>query len=323
MLPNIEKPHWNESTAQVNQGYADIAASIQRVTEDSILKMARHAHEQTGSANLCMAGGVALNSVANGRIARETPFQNVFIQPAAGDSGGALGAALYAYHVLLGKPRKFTLEHAYWGKSYTPDQIQRAIDEHGFPYERLEDPERRASLMVEDILRGKVISLFQDRFEWGPRALGNRSILADPRRAEMKDTVNATIKYREPFRPFAPVVLEERAPEFYAGIADPQTQYPLRYMLMVYPTVDGQGEKIQAVTHESGTGRLQSIRREWNPLYYRTIELFGEATGVPVLLNTSFNLRGEPIVNTPENALNTFRKSELAALYMDDYVVRK
>jgi carbamoyltransferase len=323
MLPNTEKPHWNESTAQVNQGYADIAASIQRVTEDSILKMARHAHEQTGSANLCMAGGVALNSVANGRIARETPFQNVFIQPAAGDSGGALGAALYAYHVLLGKPRKFTLEHAYWGKSYTPDQIQRAIDEHGFPYERLEDPERRASLMVEDILRGKVISLFQDRFEWGPRALGNRSILADPRRAEMKDTVNATIKYREPFRPFAPVVLEERAPEFYAGIADPQTQYPLRYMLMVYPTVDGQGEKIQAVTHESGTGRLQSIRREWNPLYYRTIELFGEATGVPVLLNTSFNLRGEPIVNTPENALNTFRKSELAALYMDDYVVRK
>ena len=323
MLPNTEKPHWNESTAQVNQGYADIAASIQRVTEDSILKMARHAHKQTGSANLCMAGGVALNSVANGRIARETPFQNVFIQPAAGDSGGALGAALYAYHVLLGKPRKFTLEHAYWGKSYTPDQIQRAIDEHGFPYERLEDPERRASLMVEDILRGKVISLFQDRFEWGPRALGNRSILADPRRAEMKDTVNATIKYREPFRPFAPVVLEERAPEFYAGIADPQTQYPLRYMLMVYPTVDGQGEKIQAVTHESGTGRLQSIRREWNPLYYRTIELFGEATGVPVLLNTSFNLRGEPIVNTPENALNTFRKSELAALYMDDYVVRK
>jgi carbamoyltransferase len=177
--------------------------------------------------------------------------------------------------------------------------------------------------MVDDILAGKVISLFQDRFEWGPRALGNRSILADPRRADMKDTVNATIKYREPFRPFAPVVLEERAPDFYAGIDDPGSQYPLRYMLMVYPTVDGQGEKIQAVTHENGTGRMQTVRRDWNPLYYRTIELFGEATGVPVLLNTSFNLRGEPIVNTPENALNTFSKSELAALYMDEYVVRK
>jgi carbamoyltransferase len=323
MLPNTEKPHWSEATALVNQGYADIAASIQRVTEDTILKMAHYAYERTGSPNLCMAGGVALNSVANGRIARETPFKNVFIQPAAGDSGGALGAALYAHHVLLGLPRKFTLEHAYWGKSYTPDQIRRAIDERGFQIERVEDPERRASLMVDDILAGKVISLFQDRFEWGPRALGNRSILADPRRADMKDTVNATIKYREPFRPFAPVVLEERAPDFYAGIDDPGSQYPLRYMLMVYPTVDGQGEKIQAVTHENGTGRMQTVRRDWNPLYYRTIELFGEATGVPVLLNTSFNLRGEPIVNTPENALNTFSKSELAALYMDEYVVRK
>jgi carbamoyltransferase len=323
MLPNAEKDHWNEATARINQGYADIAASIQRVTEETILKMARHAFECTGAVNLCMAGGVALNSVANGRIARETAFQNIFIQPAAGDSGGALGAALYAYHVLLGKPRKFTLEHAYWGKSYTPDQILAAIDERGFQYERVEDPERRASLIVDDILAGKVISLFQDRFEWGPRALGNRSILADPRRAEMKDTVNATIKYREPFRPFAPVVLEERATDFYAGIDDPTTQYPLRYMLMVYPTNNGQGEKIQAVTHESGTGRLQSVRREWNPLYYRTIEMFGQATGVPVLLNTSFNLRGEPIVNTPENALNTFSKSELASLYMDDYVVRK
>ena len=323
MLPNPAKPHWNEATARVNQGYADIAASIQLVTEETVLKMAHYAHQRTGSPNLCMAGGVALNSVANGRLARETPFKNIFIQPAAGDSGGALGAALYTYHVLLGQPRRFTLEHAYWGQAYTAEQIQAAIQARGYPFERVEDPEQRAAMMVDDIRAGKVISLFQDRFEWGPRALGNRSILADPRRAAMKDTVNATIKYREPFRPFAPVVLEERATEFYAGIDDPKTNYPLRYMLMVYPTIDGQGEKIQAVTHESGTGRLQSVRREWNPLYYRTIELFGEATGVPVLLNTSFNLRGEPIVNTPENALNTFSKSELAALYMDEYVVRK
>jgi carbamoyltransferase len=323
MLPNLKKSHWNEATACINQGYADIAASIQHVTEETMLKMARYAFERTGSPNLCMAGGVALNSVANGRIARETPFKNIFIQPAAGDSGGALGSALYAYHILLGKPRAFTLEHAYWGQAYTQDEIHSAITADGYSFQRIEDPEQRAAMMVEDILAGKVISLFQGRFEWGPRALGNRSILADPRKAAMKDTVNATIKYREPFRPFAPVVLEERAGEFYAGLSDPAAMYPLRYMLMVYPTVDGQGEKIQAVTHESGTGRLQSVRREWNPLYYRTIELFGEATGVPVLLNTSFNLRGEPIVNTPENALNTFSKSELAALYMDQYVVRK
>jgi len=292
------------------------------VTEDTVLRMAQHAHQLSGSKRLCMAGGVALNSVANGRIARETPFEQVFIQPAAGDSGGALGAALYAYHVLLGQPRKFVMEHAYWGKAYSPDQIHAAASAAGRSFETEPDIERRAARIVDDLLAGKVIGLYQGRFEWGPRALGNRSILADPRRAEMKDVVNETIKYREPFRPFAPVVLEERAAEFYEGLNDPG-QYPLRYMLMVYPTRPGQGELIQAVTHEGGSGRLQTVRREWNPLYYRVIELFGEATGVPVLLNTSFNLRGEPIVNTPENALNTFHKSELSALYMDEIVVRK
>ena len=178
-------------------------------------------------------------------------------------------------------------------------------------------------LIVDDLLAGKVVSLYQGRFEWGPRALGNRSILADPRSGRMKDKVNDTIKYREPFRPFAPVVLEERAADFYEGIEGAADLYPLRYMLMVCPTKDGQGEKIQAVTHEGGSGRLQTVRREWNPLYYRAIELFGEATGVPVLLNTSYNLRGEPIVNTPENALNTFQKSELDTLYMEQFVVRK
>jgi carbamoyltransferase len=172
-------------------------------------------------------------------------------------------------------------------------------------------------------LAGKVIGLFKERFEWGPRALGNRSILADPRRAEMKEIVNARIKFREPFRPFAPVILEERATDYYECLKDPTRHYPLRYMLMVYNTKDGQGEKIQAVTHQGGTGRLQTVRREWNPLYYRTIELFGEATGIPVLLNTSFNLRGEPIVTTPANALNTFGKSDLDTLYMDGFVVRK
>jgi carbamoyltransferase len=321
--PKKDHPKWDETTAKRNQHYANIAASIQFVTEETMLKMANYAHQRTGLKKLCMAGGVALNSVANGRILRETPFEEVYIQPAAGDSGGAVGAALYVYHVLLGKPRKFIMEHAYWGQAYSAQETKSAIEATGRSYQRIEDPGRRAEMMVEDMLAGKVIGLFQDRFEWGPRALGNRSILADPRRAEMKNIVNARIKFREPFRPFAPVVLEERASEFYAGVGDPARNFPLRYMLMVCPTRDGCGEQIQAVTHEGGTGRVQTVARETNPLYYRAIELFGQATGVPVLLNTSFNLRGEPIVTTPANALNTFGNSDIDTVYIDDFVVRK
>jgi carbamoyltransferase len=321
--PKKNHPQWDETTARLNQHYADIAASIQYVTEETMLKMANYAYQRTGLTKLCMAGGVALNSVGNGRIMRETPFKDVYIQPAAGDSGGALGAALYVYHVLLGQPRKFVMEHAYWGKSYMPDEVQSAIETTDRSFQRIEDPERRAEMMVDDMLSGKVIGLFQDRFEWGPRALGNRSILADPRQAEMKEIVNARIKFREPFRPFAPVILEERTAEYYAGLENPARNYPLRYMLMVYPTKDGFGDRIQAVTHQGGTGRIQTVKRETNPLYYRTIELFEQATGVPVLLNTSFNLRGEPIVTTPANALYTFGHSDIDTLYMDDFVVRK
>ncbi len=321
--PKKDHPQWNDRVAQRNQHYADIAASIQRVTEETLLKMARYVHERTGLKKLCMAGGVALNSVANGRILREAPFEEVWIQPAAGDSGGALGAALYVYHVLLGKPRKFVQEHNYWGQGYTPDEVKAALDRAAVPYQQIDDQEELAKLMVDDLLAGKVISLFQGRFEWGPRALGNRSILADPRRAEMKGIVNTKIKFREPFRPFAPVVLEERAEEYYTGLADVRRHYPVRYMLMVFPVREDKQALIPAVTHEGGSGRLQTIRREWNPLYYGTVERFAEETGVPVLLNTSFNLRGEPIVNTPQNALNTFGKSGIDTLYIENFVVRK
>jgi carbamoyltransferase len=320
--PKKDHPDWNDALAERNQYYADIAASVQLVTEETVLKMVNHAHEVAGSKNLCMAGGVGLNSKANGRILREGPFENVFIQPAAGDSGGALGAALYAYHVLLGKPRKFVMEHAYWGKEYTPDEIKSAINASGYSFEQVGDPEKLASMMVDDVLDTKVISLYQGRFEWGPRALGNRSILADPRGAEMKQVVNERIKFREPFRPFAPVVLEERTAEFWHDLGDHTSSYPYRYMLAVCRTQEAQEHKLQAVNH-LGSGRIQTVRREWNPLYYRAIELFGEATGVPVLLNTSFNLRGEPIVNTPANALNTFHKSDIDTLYLDGFVVRK
>jgi len=315
-------PERDGEKARQNQHYADIAASIQRVTEEVLLKMANYAYECTGFKQLCMAGGVALNSVANGRILRETPFEDVFIQPAAGDSGGALGAAFYAYHVLLCRPRRFVLEHAYWGAEYSEDEVRSALNERGVRYERIEDDERITDLVVDALVRGKVVGWFQGRFEWGPRALGNRSILADPRRVEMRDIVNLKIKFREPFRPFAPVVLEERTGEYF-DLCEPARHYPARYMLLVAPIPEDKQAIIPAVTHVNGTGRLQTIRREWNPQYYRVVEKFGEATGVPVLLNTSFNLRGEPIVNTPQNALNTFSSSGIDMLVLDHFIARK
>ncbi len=320
--PRGDHPEWSEATAERNQAYADIAASIQRVTEETLLAMARHAHARTGSRHLVMAGGVALNSVANGRIIRETPFENVYIQPAAGDGGGALGAALYAYHVLLGQPRKFVMEHAYWGAAYDEGAMRAAIEASGYPYERTPDDEALTDRVVDRLLEGSVIGWYRGRFEWGPRALGNRSILADPRRGEMKEIVNTKIKFREPFRPFAPVVLEERAHEWFDMPASDH-YYPPRFMLMVTSIPEDKRDQLQAVCHVGGTGRLQTIRRDWNPAYYRVVEKFGQATGVPVLLNTSYNLRGEPIVNTPENALHTFRQSDLDALAMGPFLVQK
>ncbi len=320
--PRKDHPHWSDQVAAQNQHYADVAASIQHVTEDLMLKMARHAHQVTGSQNLVMAGGVALNSVANGRIIKETPFENVYIQPAAGDSGGALGAALYAYHVLFNQPREFVMEHAYWGQAYSIDEMKTAIEERGFPYVCIEDDEQLLDQVVDRLTQGKVVSWFRGRFEWGPRALGHRSILADPRRVEMKEVVNTKIKFREPFRPFAPVVLEERTTEYF-DIPSPEKYYPARFMLLVTNIPEAKRDDIQAVCHVGGTGRLQTIRREWNPAYYRVVEKFGEATGVPVLLNTSYNLRGEPIVTTPQNALNTFAKSDIDALVMGQFLVRK
>ena len=320
--PNKEHPQWDDRMAEQNQKYADIATSIQRVTEEVILKMVDTAHRKTGLDKLVMAGGVALNSVANGRVMRESAFKEVWIQPAAGDSGGALGAALYAYHVILDQPRKFVQEHNFWGAEYSEAQMVEAIEASGFSYEHFDDMEVLLDRALGTILQGKVISWFQGRFEWGPRALGNRSILADPRRGEMKDIVNTKIKFREPFRPFAPVILEERAHEYFTteGL---DRQYPPRFMLMVSPFREDKRDKVQAVCHVGGTGRMQTVRREWNPAYYDIIEKFGEATGIPVLLNTSYNLRGEPIVNSPQDALNTFANSGIDQLVMGPFLVSK
>src|SRR5207249_5835658 len=212
-----------------NQHYADVAASIQKVTEELLIGMANHLHEETGLKRLCIAGGVGLNSVANARILKETHFEELYVHPAAGDSGGAVGAALYAYHSMLGKPRGFVMEHAYWGQRYSDDEVRAFLDGEGLRYERLDD-DRLLDRTVEALAEGKVVGWFQDRFEWGPRALGNRSILADPRRAEMKDIVNTKIKFREPYRPFAPSVLSEHV-HTYFDAPGVERQYPARFML--------------------------------------------------------------------------------------------
>ncbi|MHB8626704.1 MAG: carbamoyltransferase family protein [Aggregatilineales bacterium] len=305
-----------------NQYYADVAASIQAVTEEALLRMVRTLHERTGLTKLCMAGGVALNSVANYKILRETPFEEIYIQPAAGDDGGAIGAALWAYHIVLGKPREFEMDHCYWGEAYDDRAIQTFLDDRSIPYEHFPDDSKLLDRVADELTGGKVIGWYQGRFEWGPRALGNRSILADPRRTEMKEIVNTKIKFREPFRPFAPVVLAERAAEFF-DFPNVERAYPPRFMLMVSPVCPDKQAVIPATTHEGGTGRLQTVDATTNPRYYEVIRRFGQATGVPVLLNTSFNLRGEPIVASPADAWHTFSHSGLDYLAMGSFLIKK
>ncbi len=317
-----ERPADYESRAERNQHYADIAASIQRVTEEVLLKMATQLHRETGLKRLCMAGGVALNSVANGRILRETPFEELYIQPAAGDGGGAVGAALYGYHMVLGKPRTFVMEHAYWGKEYSSGEIDAFLKGNGIAHTRMDNDDALMERVIDGLMGGKVIGWFQGRFEWGPRALGNRSILADPRNPQMKDIVNTKIKFREPFRPFAPSVLVERAGEFF-DLPDPGRHFPARYMLYVVD-VKGQGrEVLPAITHVDGTARPQTVSADVAPRYYQLIERFGKATGVPVILNTSFNLKGEPIVNSPAEAFSTFSRSGMDVLILGNHVIEK
>jgi carbamoyltransferase len=317
-----DRPSDFDELGRQNQYYADIAASIQVVTEQIMVKMANYAYRETGLSKLCMAGGVALNSVANRKILSDTPFDDIYIQPAAGDGGGAVGAALYGYHALLGQPRKFVMEHAYWGEEHSAQDTEQFLTENNIPYEKLEDDRKLIERVVDGLTQGKVIGWHQGRFEWGPRALGNRSIIADPRRADMKDIVNVKIKFREPFRPFAPSVLVEKAGDYFA-LDNPEKHYPARFMLYVTDVRENKRDVLPAITHVDGTGRLQTVTKELNPKYYSLIEAFGEATGVPVVLNTSFNLKGEPIVNTPGEAFNSFSKSGMDLLVLGNYIVDK
>jgi carbamoyltransferase len=318
--PRKDHPQWSAEAAAANQKYADVAASIQAVTEDALLAMARAVHRRTGLTHLCLAGGVAFNSVAVGRLLAEGPFEEVFIQPAAGDAGGALGAAFYAHHILLGAPRRFVMKHAYWGKGHNAAEIASVLTRAKVPFEEL-DESALLSRTVDALLQGKVVGWSQGRFEWGPRALGNRSLLADPRHACMKDVINRRVKRREEFRPFAPVVTEESA-RTYFDLPPGSRSEPTRFMQAVRPVREGTGASLAAVNH-FGTSRPQTISRDANPLCYGLLRRFGEATGHPVLLNTSFNLQGEPIVASPEDALSVYRRSDLDVLVLDHFLVEK
>jgi len=293
----------------------DMAASIQAVTEEVVLRMVRDLHKRTGLPNLCMAGGVALNCVANGRIVREGPFEQLWVQPAAGDAGSALGCALFVHNALHGQPRTFRMDHAYWGPSYSDEEIRRFLDERKAPYKSLPRDEmlaETARLLDEE---QKVVGWFQGRLEWGPRALGARSILADARNEENWKRVNLKIKFRESFRPFAPAVLAEKASEWF------ELDRESPYMLLVSQVREDRS--IPAVTHVDGSARVQTVTRESHADFYDLLKAFDERSGCPVLINTSFNVRGEPIVCTPEDAWLCFMRTDMDVLVLGNQILYK
>lgn len=300
---------------EVTQRHYNIAASAQKILEDTVMHLLRFLYEETGERNLCMAGGVALNSVMNGRILREGPFDKIFIQPAAMDAGCSLGAAYYIYHSILNKPRHYVMSHAYLGPAFSRKECRNAIENRGLRYEILND-EDIALTTAKILSEGKLVAWFQGRMEWGPRALGSRSILADPRDPRIKDVVNEKIKLREPFRPFAPSMAKEASAQYFGK------SYDAPFMLLVFPVLPKKKGEIPAVVHVDGTARPQTVERKSNPLYYSLIKEFEKLTGVPVVLNTSFNIQ-EPIVCTPQDAVSTFLASRMDYLMMENFLVRK
>ena len=303
--------------SEIERRHEDVAFALQAVTEGYLLRMARALHERCGLTRLVMSGGVSLNSVANGRLQRETPFEEIFIQPSAGDAGAALGAALRVWHDVLGNGAKgrWRMVNACLGPEYGEEEMRAALTEAGLAFRKVEDAPAEAARRLAE---GKILGWYQGRMEYGPRALGNRSILADPRNPETKDILNARVKHREGFRPFAPAVPAERAEEFFetGGAEAP-------YMLKVFDVRPEKRDVIPSITHVDGSARVQTVRREQNERYYDLITKFGEITGVPVVLNTSFNVRGEPIVNTPKEAVECYLGTEMDGLILGDLLTEK
>jgi carbamoyltransferase len=301
--------------SEIEQRDKDLAASVQLVLEENYFALLNFVQRQTGMTMVCLAGGVALNCVANGMIFERTDFRDVYVQPAAHDAGTSIGAVLYVQHQELKLPRQFEMRHVYYGTEYSDSEILRDLEAAGCRYHKVTEKDLIART-VDAIAQGKIVGWFQGRMEFGPRALGNRSILADPRRKDMKEILNSRIKYREPFRPFCPSILAERVGEYF------ETDYPSPFMVMAYKIKQEQRERIPAVTHGDGTGRLQTVERDVNERYWKLIHKFEEATGVPVLLNTSFN-ENEPIVQAPAQAIDCFLRTQMDVLSIGGFLLRK
>ncbi len=305
-----------KAEGELDQRHYDIAASLQIFVEETLISIANHVHKEVGSDNLCLAGGLFLNCVANQRILEETPFKRVFIQPASGDSGGALGAACYVNNVFFDYPRTYVMENAYLGSEYSDAEIKRALSLIQFESQAFDE----ASLcekIAQALFQGKIVGWFQGRMEFGPRSLGCRSILANPCLPEIQDILNSRVKHRESFRPFAPIVLEEKANEYF------EMKQNSPFMLLAPRVREDKMEVIPGVTHVDGTARVQTLAQDQNPLLYKLIEQFEGLSGVPVLVNTSLNLRGDPVSCSPEDALSCFERSEMDLLVMGKWVVEK
>jgi carbamoyltransferase len=319
-MPRLLGAPARQPDEQLEQRHRDMASTLQARLEEVYLGMLQKLAAKTNAKAVCLAGGVAFNCIANGKIFDATPFEQVYVHPAAGDAGLAVGAAYYIWHQILGKPRSFAMNHAYWGPAYSPEEIRSAIQastvsQGGYTIAELPEEEllRRTAAIIAD---GKILGWYQGRAEWGPRALGNRSIVADPRRPEMKEILNRRIKHREIFRPFAPSILAEKTGEWF------DKSHPSPFMSLAYSVLPEKRDKIPAPTHVDGTGRLQTVTREANPRYYALVSEFERQTGVPVVLNTSFN-DNEPIVCRPEEALDCFLRTQMDALVLGDTLITR
>ena len=301
--------------SEITSRHQDVAASLQAMLEETELAMVRKLQRESGQRALCMAGGVALNSAFNGRVLPETDFTDIYIQPAAGDAGTALGVCYFIYHQVLSKPRTYVMNSAYTGPQFDNESIEILLKKHGLPYKAI-DQHTLVEQAADILVRGDVLGWFQGRMEWGPRALGNRSILADPRSDVMKNILNSRIKHRETFRPFAPSILLEKVGEYF------DQDYPDPFMVKVYNVRSEKRAEIPAVTHVDGSGRLQTVSHEDAPRYWALIDEFRRKTGVPVVLNTSFN-ENEPIVCNPQEAIECFLRTRMDALAIGDYLIEK
>lgn len=307
--------------SEVNQRYKDISAALQLIYEEMLFKILNHVYNETKCENIVLAGGCGLNSVANGKILRNTPFKKIWIQPAAGDGGTSMGAASYVYHTVLGHKREEYLKDAFLGPEFSTEQIRNFLDKNKIKYSIFKDEDELIKKTAKLIYDNNVVGWFQGRMEWGPRALGARSILANPCNPKAKELLNAKAKHREKFRPFAPVVCDDDALKYFD--CDEPIPEPTDFMLMVYPIKKQWHKKIPSVTHVDGSGRLQTVRQDQNERYYKIIKEFGKLSGIPILINTSFNIRGEPIVCTPYDAYKCMMGTGIDYLVIGKFLIKR